>query len=460
MRRRLVASYLAITVGILAVLIVPLGRTFATREQDRLLRDIQHDATVVAGLSEDALERGTRPPLDALLADYARDPGGRIVVVDRNGKTVADSASDRKGTDFTNRPEIASAIAGVGAEGRRRSDTLGTDLLYVATPVASSGVVHGAVRVTYPSSTLDRRVRAMWIGLAALSLVVLAVVTLVGIGLARLVTRPVSRLKDAAQRIAAGDLSARASTDGGAPELRELATVFNDTAQHQQDLLDAQRAFVADASHQLRTPLAALRLQLENIESRAPLDLQPSLASAQSETARLGRISEGLLALTRSTAATTQPEPVDASELGRQRRAVWEPIAVDNGVQLVLQAPEHAWVSATPGAVEQILDNLIDNALDVAPSGSTLRISVRPEHEVVEIHVVDEGPGLDDEQRVRAFDRFWRAPTAPSGGTGLGLAIVAQLAAASSGTAELRPAPEHGIDAVVSLPASGAPTAD
>lgn len=460
MRRRLVASYLAITVVILLVLIVPLGRTFATREQDRLLRDIQHDATVVAGLSEDSLERGTRPPLDDVLADYARDPGGRIVVVDRSGRTVADSASDRTGGDFTNRPEIASAIAGIGAEGRRRSATLGTDLLYVATPVASSGVVHGAVRVTYPASTLDRRVRAIWFGLAALSVLVLAVVTLVGIGLARLVTRPVNRLKDAAQRVAAGDLSARASTDGGAPELRELATVFNDTAQHQQDLLDAQQAFVADASHQLRTPLAALRLQLENIESRAPLDLQPSLAAAQSETARLGRISEALLALTRSTAATTRSEPVDVSELGRQRRAVWEPIAADTGVQLVLDAPEDAWVSATPGAVEQILDNLIDNALDVAPSGSTLRISVRPERAVVEIHVIDEGPGLDDEQRVRAFDRFWRAPTAPSGGTGLGLAIVAQLAAASSGTAELRPAPEHGIDAVVSLPASDAPTPD
>ena len=124
-------------------------------------------------------------------------------------------------------------------------------------------------------------------------------------------TRPVTRLQHAAQSIAAGDLSARAPADEGAPELRELASTFNDTAARLQEILDSQQAFVADASHQLRTPLAALRLQLENIESVAPLDLQPALAAARSETARLSRISEGLLALTRSVSTPVACQPID-----------------------------------------------------------------------------------------------------------------------------------------------------
>ncbi len=191
MRRRLIASYLTITVITLLALVYPLGRTFASRERDRLLREIEQDATVVASLAEDALEAGRPPDLDPVLRDYRQDPGGRIVVVDATGRTVADSdRPDTTGVDFTNRPEIVEALGGDIAEGSRRSDTLGADLVYVAVPVASGGVVHGAVRITYPSSTLDERIRAAWVGLAAVSAAVIVAVTAVGFALARLVTRP------------------------------------------------------------------------------------------------------------------------------------------------------------------------------------------------------------------------------------------------------------------------------
>lgn len=455
MRRRLLASYLTITAMTLLVLVYPLGQVFASRERDRLLRDIEHDATVVASLAEDALEKGVRPDIDALLVAYGGDPGGRIVVVGRDGRSVADSETPVElGVDFTNRPEVAMAINGRRAEGSRRSDTLGTDLMYVAVPVASSGVVHGAVRITYPSSTLDQRVRSVWFGLLALSVLVAGIVTGAGFALARLVTGPVDQLEDAARRIAAGDLSARAPTDQGVPELRELASTFNDTAARLQQLLDAQQAFVADASHQLRTPLAALRLQLENLESVAPADLQPALASARAETARLGRISEGLLALSRSAGADPAREPVDVAAVAMDREQRWGPVATDVGVRLEISAPAPAWASASRGALEQILDNLIDNALDVAPAGSVVEVLVSSARDLVTLHVVDHGPGMSDAQRARAFDRFWRGPEAAPGGTGLGLAIVAQLATRCGGEAELRNVPGGGLDAVVILRAT------
>jgi signal transduction histidine kinase len=109
-------------------------------------------------------------------------------------------------------------------------------------------------------------------------------------------------------------------------------------------------------------------------------------------------------------------------------------------------------VLAIEGAVEQIVDNLVDNALEVSPAGSTLTVDVvETSVGTMELHVVDEGPGLTAEQRSSAFDRFWRAPDAPSGGSGLGLPIVRQLARAGGGDAELRRSPTGGVDAVVTF---------
>jgi signal transduction histidine kinase len=451
--RRLVLSYVALVLFVLGSLAYPLGVTFASRERDRLLRDIEHDASVVATLAEDSLERGVTPPIDKTLAEYAREPGGRIVVVDTNGLSVADSAHPTElGASFLNRPEIVTALAGKRAEGERRSNTLNGDLLYVAIPVASSGVVHGAVRVTYGSSALDKRVRDVWIALGGMGLLVVGVAAGVGFALAQLVTRPVARLKAAATQIAAGNLDARAPTDSGAPELRELAAVFNHSAAQVQSTLAAQQAFVADASHQLRTPLAALRLRLENIEARAPAELQPELAATRAETARLTRISDTLLALTRAPVTTAAVGPVDVTAVIAERITHWGPTADELDVDLRYDGPTTpVWVGATRDALDQILDNLIDNALEVAPASSSIDIEVQRDDDRVSLHVLDRGPGLTPEQRGHAFDRFWRGPGAEPGGTGLGLAIVAALSEACGGRAELRARVEGGLDAVVTL---------
>lgn len=460
MRKRLLLSYLTITAFTLVVLVYPLGRVFSARERDRLLRDVERDATVVANLVEDSLEANALPHIEDLMASYARDPGGRIVVVNSNGRVVADSAdSAAMGSNFSSRPELAEALSGGRAEGTRFSDTLGQDLLYVAVPVASGGRVHGAVRITYPSSALDARVRDTWIRLGVLSGLVVVLVTGVGFVLARSVSQPVDRLKEAARALAGGDLSARAPTARGAVELRELAHTFNHTAEQLEASMAAQQAFVADAAHQLRTPLAALRLRLENLEAQAPSELQPGLAAARSETTRLARLSDSLLALTRAVNAQVRVEPVDVAALVRERHEAWAPVAEESGVTLTLDAPPSAWATVAPGALEQVVDNYVDNALNVAPAGTTVRLVVRRTGNDVELHVIDAGRGLTEDQRRHAFDRFWRAPDATPGGTGLGLAIVAQLAAASGGRAALAAAPGGGVDAMVAVPACTPPTA-
>ena len=144
MTRRLLISYLIVTALVLVLLEVPLAVFYAQRERERIAADVEHDASVLATFYEDNLEGDG--PLDSVPADEYRDrTGARVVVVDRDGisRVDTDETVDR---DFSTRPEIELALAGNTAEGTRSSETLETDLLYVAVPVASGGVVHGAVR--------------------------------------------------------------------------------------------------------------------------------------------------------------------------------------------------------------------------------------------------------------------------------------------------------------------------
>jgi signal transduction histidine kinase len=450
--RRLLLSYLTITALVLALLVIPLGITYAQREKDGLTADLERDATVLASLAEDGLERSADVDYQALATEYESRTGARVVIVDAHGISVADTQPPADTPrDFSTRPEFADALAGQRSNGTRASDTLGTDLLYVAVPVSSGGVVHGAVRVTYPTSEIDARVRENWLRLGTLSLAVLVVVAGVGIVLARSVTRPVSELERATATMATGDLAQRVRVDRGPPELRSLGTSFNDMASRLQELVRAQQSFVADASHQLRTPLTALRLRLENIQAMSDNHERPDLDASIEETNRLSRLVDGLLLLARADAGQPVCEVTDVVPIATERQRTWEPLAQERNVEIVLAAPDRATVLALPGAVEQILDNLIDNALEVSPREHPIQISIEPNGHRTIVHVVDHGPGLDEQARARAFDRFWRAPDAPSGGSGLGLAVVRQLANQCDAEVQLERHADGGIDAQVTF---------
>jgi signal transduction histidine kinase len=452
MTRRLLASYLSITAFVLLIIEIPLGITFARAERDRLVAAVERDATVLATIVEDTLEAGATSGLDPVAAGYQDRTAGRVVIVDRQGVTVADSDPPAPGRrDLSTRPEIAAALRGQHTIGSRSSATLGSSFLYVAVPVASQGRVYGAVRITYPTSTVDARVRRVWLALAGVAAVVLGVVALVGLALARSTTRPLRALEQATTAAAGGQLQARAPTDQGPPEVRRLAAAFNDMAARLSRLLAAQRAFVADASHQLRTPLTALRLRLENLEATTPAAAAGDLGAAVAETGRLARLVDGLLALARAEAAPGRREVVDLAAVVADRRVAWAPLAAEQEVELTVHPTSATPVWAAPGALEQVLDNLLANALRFAPAGSTVELAIRQAGASVELHVTDQGPGMPADQRQRAFDRFWRAPSADRDGTGLGLAIVRQLLEASGGGAELHPGPDGGLDAVARL---------
>jgi signal transduction histidine kinase len=446
--RRLLLGYLGVTLFVLLALELPLGVQNQRTERRNLTANVSHDATVLAADSEDVVQSPTRTQLDALAAvvsGYASRTGARVVIVDRHGLALVDTSGRVHGTEsFASRPEIVAALAGKYPRGVRTSKTLGERLLYVAVPIASSGKVHGAVRITYPFSAVDARILRYWLILALVGVVVLAGAAVVGLSLARFVTRPLRRLEEAATSVGEGRLEARAPEREGPPEVRSLAAVFNDTVAKLSRLLRSQGEFVADASHELRTPLTALRLRLESLPPSRDRD------AALQETDRLRELVDGLLALARADAGTEAPARVDAAAVVRERLAAWLPLAEERGVALVADLDGALPVRAAPERLAQVLDNLLANAFEVSPAGGEVKLSAVVAPAWVELHVCDDGPGLTPEQRERAFDRFWRAGSG-AGGSGLGLAIVRRLIAADDGEVELRAASSGGIDAVVRL---------
>ena len=227
-------------------------------------------------------------------------------------------------------------------------------------------------------------------------------------------------------------------------------------------MIDQQRSFAGDASHQLRTPLTALRLRLEqasNLVMSNPLESQNHMDEALEETERLSYLVEQLLQLARAEGRMLPLDEVKISEVVIDRVEQWSSLAEERGVLLVGVVPANVRGHGNAMALGEILDNYIDNALEISPAGSTVTVSAAVRGDVVELIVRDEGPGLTDDHRSRAFDRFWRGdehsnrPT----GSGLGLAIVSQLANASDYRVELQKSPGGGIDALVAVPKAQSP---
>ena len=457
MTRRLLASYLSIAAFVLLVLEVPLAITYARSEVERLTRDLERDATVLASLAEDLLEQDAANALQPTVEDYARRTGARALVTDAEGITVADSdPAFPPPRDVSTRPEVEEALAGRRTSGARASATLGEDLRYVAVPVLSAGGVHGAVRLTYPGGALAARITQQRLALVGIAVVVLLGTALVGVRIAQQVARPARALQRTVAAVAAGDLEARAPEDDGPQELRALAGHLNAMATQLGATLEAQRAFVADASHQLRSPLTAVRLELDNLVDavEAP-DVRDAVERVAAEVARLTSLVEGLLVLARDDGRLPAPVGIDASAVVRERAAFWEPLAAERAVEVtVVGADAPAPARAVPGALEQVVDNLVANALEVAPAGTPVELRVERGTvggEVV-VTVADRGPGMTEEERVRAFDRFWQGRRR-TGGSGLGLAIAQRLASASGGSVRLRAADGGGLAAEVRVPA-------
>ena len=310
-----------------------------------------------------------------------------------------------------------------------------------------------------PTGPLNHDIVELWVILGTVAVVAMLAATLLAFALARWVSRPLAGLDSAAGRLADGDLAIRAVVDSGPPELRRLGTTFNTMAGRLEALVHGNRAVIADVSHQLRTPLAALRLRLDLLAADTDPATEHELVGALDELARLSRLVDGLLAVARAENVVPVPTAVDVAEVARERVVAWHPVADDRGI--TLEAPETggararasvlAWIGE--GHLEQVLDNLIANALDALSAGGHITVTAAVTTAGAQITVADDGPGMSAEDRERAFLRF---TTSNPNGTGLGLAIVHRLVTSNGGTARLTETPGGGLTVILDFP--GVPT--
>ena len=452
MRWRLILILVGFTAMVLLVQNVPLSTFVHDKELNARIAGLQTDAFTLAGYSVEYLQQpspAAKAALDQAVTAYSTINGPRVVVVDAQGTAVAASVTADVGQNFANpeRPETLEALDGRTVSGERTSSTLGEPLIYVAVPIRAGPQILGAVRLTYPSSELNAQInnsiRSLWL----VGLISLVSAGLIAMLVASAITRRIRRLSDTAESIAEGDLNARVEDSGGG-EIAELAASFNVMADRVQGLVERQRDFAGDASHQLRTPLTALRLRMDRAAELMDQDdpAVDQVDAARDEIDRLQRLVDGLLTLARADGRKSSPAPVDLSAIARERIESWQSLADERGIQLELIAPSVAIAFAIPSATEQILDNYIDNALEVVPDDSRIVVTITPSLHHVLMTVDDEGPGLPPEDRVRAFDRFWRGRQDDSG-SGLGLAVVSALAQAGGGSVWLDESPQGGLRA-------------
>jgi len=428
--RRIVTALLALTLAILVAAVVPLALGAIAHAKDAFVYDTARTADSIAQLAEARLNgNAADPALSAAMVSDARKHD-ELLLLNRKGQVVLSQGvpqnSDWRGlvaqatqqngpsTELTSNQGIA--VVTVWGEGKLSQTAIGTVVL------------------ERPTSGLNSSIDSLWLYLIGLSGVALAAAVLIAIYFARWVGRPLGRLDAAARKIADGDLAVRAKTRYGPPELRRMAATFNMMAGRLEALVHGHRAMLADASHQLRTPLTALRLRLDLLAVDSSPATAAELAGAQEEIARLSRLVDGLLATARAESVTEQLEEIDGVKL------LAESAGSSPGPRAALGA----------GHLEQILDNLLDNAIEaIGEAGGTVRVAVAKSEAGILLTVADDGRGMTPQERSRAFLRF---TTGSQHGTGLGLAIVHRLVTANGGTIRLADTPGGGLTVEVELP--------
>ncbi|WP_327587855.1 HAMP domain-containing histidine kinase [Nonomuraea sp. NBC_00507] len=446
MNRQLIVSYVLLVAVALAAFTVPVAFTLTTQLREDIELGVRREATTMALLlaNDDA---PARQALARMVEAYGQETPGRVEVISfRRGAVPSLPAPAAAGdADFTRALQGAVTV---------RWDSS----LYVTVPArAADRRIVGAVRIVYPPGELNDRLWQVWGFRAVLAAAVVAVAAVLGTLTARRLTRPLRELHEMASKFGDGDLTARSPVTGPA-ETQTLARTLNSGAERLETLINAQRVFVADASHQLRTPLTALRLSLDNIADGVDDEyVREDVEQATAEVVRMSRLVNGLLVLARAESEATAAEPLPLAEIVEQRLGVWRVAGEERGVRFTIAWPPdpRPLVMASPGHLDQVLDNVLSNALEVSPDGGTIAVRVEPRGDEVVLDVSDEGPGMPPAEKARAFDRFWRGRGLTGrAGSGLGLAIVKQLVTDDGGSVALRDAPGGGLCVRISLRAA------
>lgn len=453
-RARLTLWYLgalAIVLLAYATLVYALVRSQLAAEFDRHLHRDYEIATQSLSFGSDGAIAWREPR--HLNEDAVLEAKPMIEVYDAAGALVF-----RRGAAGV--PESLRLPAPQGATWGYRSVSIGSARLRLLEARLEVEADRYAVRIARSAAPLDRELGALLAWLALGLPVALALAGGLGWFVARRALEPVARMTAEARHIGAGKLSARLALANPDDELGELASAFNNAFDRIEGAFARLSQFTSDAAHELRTPLTALKTVGEvALRDGGNAACREALPSMLEEIERLVALVERLLVLARTDEGRLAAghAPVALEELTSDTVALMQPLAEERGQRIMLVAEPGARALGDRALLQQVLINLIDNALRHCPDGAHITVRAANEAGVAVLEVTDDGPGIAPGDRDRIFDRFFRADASRArgdrdGGFGLGLAIVRALVTAQGGRIEASAAIEGGARLRVALP--------
>jgi signal transduction histidine kinase len=443
---------------ILLALGVPLATSIVREHQNALFQDRVDDTAHFAALAESALPGPPPATLRTQLARYHQVYGISAALVGRDGRPwIATDGypSDRSGDV---RIALRQALAGRHSANAQTIWPWSGRTLTVAAPVMQSGDVVGAAVTVSSTRRMRTAVLHGWLVLCSAEAAAVLVCLMLAHLLASWMLRPIEALDAVTHTISTGRLDARVAAGGGPPELRRLGASFNEMVERVESVMERQRAFVADASHQLRNPLAAVMLRLEELAMTLPPGREEEVDGVRQEAHRLTRVLEDLLELALAEEGSATVEEIDLSVLVEERVAAWQIVADRRDIRVLplWDGPVLGIADAT--GLGSAFDAVIDNALKFSPSGSVVSVEVAETGHGAEIRVIDQGAGLPPEELARIGDRFWRSPRHQNvDGSGLGLAVARTLLTAGGGGLHIDAGPDGGLMVTMTVAAERPP---
>lgn len=462
MRSRVQAVLLAFGVLAVAAFAVPLLLFTASDRTQQLVLARANDLDRFASLMDQAAASGDTSALVAEARRYTELYGEPLVVTDVRRAPVVQTGGMRA-TDPAVARLIDAALRNQTAHpaGVLRPWSRGHRMF--AGPAGTGTRVTGAVVLRASVTVAAEDVAKRWTAVLAGTALVALACTALARAATRWVVSPLRRLDRAVGQLAAGLPPERTRADAGPPELRQLADGFNRMAATVTSALEQQRRLVADTSHQMRNPMAALRLRVDALHPHLRDSATRTYAGVNSELDRLETLLDDMLALATAEhraaelTVTGADARCDAAEVALVQALLWSPVAEQTDVRLTTDAPAPVPAACTGRELAQLIDILLDNAIKYAGPGAEVTLRCVAEDAYAVVTVADDGPGLAPGELALATSRFWRARRqAGTSGTGLGLAIAEQLLAGRGGWLELGRVRPRGlrVRAVVPRPAS------
>jgi heavy metal sensor kinase len=455
-RVRMTAWYVAL----LTLIVAAVGAFLVLRLHADLLATV--DARLAAAANQMALgyhAEGPPEARDVAATVLAGEAAPAAQVLTPSGQVVVSFGDRVARAPLLPPAELRRALAGARV---RRTTTLGATRYRIVARRATRGVHPRVVVAAESTAPIDRSVHRLLILLLLACPAAVIATAAGGWWLARRALRPIQRLTDDAREIGIERLAERLPMPATGDEVARLAATLNLMLARIEAGVDEQRRLVADASHELRSPLAAMRAELD-VSLRAD-DLDPPaqavLRSTREEVDRLSRIVDGLLTLAHADqgALDLQRRPLDLATVAAEAVARMEALADARAVTVETRlAPAPARGDA--GRLAQAVGNLLDNALEFGRAGGTVTVSTGTDAAGAFVHVLDDGPGIPPAARERVFERFHRldaSRTRATGGSGIGLAIVREIARAHGGRAWTESGPRGGSRFVLSVPGRSA----